>query len=1471
MAKQRKKVMPKTKSFRRTETGRTSRARIDRAEAPTQEAMLAAAARSRQYEAGNMDWLGGDGMDFGGEGMDDNYGTFHGTGEGERSGLPHSGAAPATAAAVRAARVERTKLTHSTRVAREFDALVEPFLSATRTKLPSVAAWSNLSCGCHQDQLRGLRAPTSRLQVRVLDFDAIHSVDVYSCETHIRTVLITAGIFPATPARPNTGFTFALLRFFRALQGQTRLGSSHFVNALLDIYQPTIPSKDRYRKKFRAAFAWYKALERRCDQLILGLREPTDAAFGRPTLHHDELVLSAEDFAKRCPGCFGHLLETSESMPSATATTTEPQSTASLAPAAERMRRLHNPQVIICLDGNFQHKRWRKAEAVVLSQVPPSFFLSASQLETAEVEFRRAAEDDGPATGCGAYVKAALEGPGSEKASMAAFDISGVVGMTCRHGIPLVLVDVEDTGEAHHYAYALIRGLLASCGSRLQSLGICYDIGCKLAVSPRMASSLATHFPDVKIHYAVSIFHVYGHDVDCQTKFSPRRCPGFGWTDGKALERLWSSLRDLISITRPMSRLLKTERQAMVDVEADIRSTLLALDVNRVLRDAEAAVDGCSEEAITTDSGSVVEAALPTEKPVDSTPALEGVLPSALHDLLKPLGALVDSRRRIAFERQRVNRKAQQRLNRLLNDPAVAVENEAAEADGVAQGPEEDDTAADVQRATRARQLAFRGPANMLKYLATREKIAGEALAAAALALHKPLVQWHSITDQMASRRALPSNGILVRQTVSKSACTATAKKMLPEFNKVVDQYNSIVAECSRMKDDMMKLRPAQPGAPDQSFVSSAAESDTLDLHYAQAQNQAGTTRSILASASYQRHFVKLAEYEPPLAAERISAARLTDRQNLDRLAVLVDPSDLSFQPWALSPVLASAMDHLERVTRLVEEAERLVCEATDAAGWLSRCMEDLLLRRQEESDPGRAAFLRRKLRMAAKTGKILATLKKIENSDEDRDEEGPDLLQAAVRTGAAADDAEEEAEDDDGDGDEEKVPSDHGSSGSEASEVGDLQWDAEEGGDELDEPVAGSVATTASREATHGVANGFARVRPSDVGGDGVGSRHTQGRTPDVVLGGAGRIVRHVAGSGVLRRSELGSMMGGLIEVDMSDHLVALRGPSRQGLTREGIAGPGTGRDAGTSCELGPQGLRATAGGAVSEGAERQSNAIGSQARTPQSAKLLADVQQECKLLLLLVVLGDERLEVDAAQSWKSGGSAMTPTPGYLIPTFEPADLNIAQSVPVIPSGDSDSEDTAEEKEKIRLRWNARMKAASKRKRDETAFTPASPLGPSFDMYMLTKEDLAIPPCKAPRVRRQVDSLGPRWFNKRPKTAMDGTVPDELINEHFPEDSTLYYGMHSEGSLNAGSDGDSEWSSPNSSPRRASSPVPQLHDPDCPPRFKRANDLADRVYLPGERVAAHVAARQHRRAQKDVVKNHEQKKADEAKEKVAA
>ncbi|KAL9938622.1 hypothetical protein V8E36_002341, partial [Tilletia maclaganii] len=82
----------------------------------------------------------------------------------------------------------------------------------------------------------------------------------------------------------------------------------------------------------------------------------------------------------------------------------------------------------------------------------------------------------------------------------------------------------------------------------------------------------------------VSIFHVYGHDSDCQVKYSPRRCPGFGWTDGESLERLWSNLRDLVSLTHPMSqvnrrqtlsvRLEKIARENRENLMATLRKRL---------------------------------------------------------------------------------------------------------------------------------------------------------------------------------------------------------------------------------------------------------------------------------------------------------------------------------------------------------------------------------------------------------------------------------------------------------------------------------------------------------------------------------------------------------------------------------------------------------------------------------------------------------------------------------------------------------------------------------------------------------------------------------------------------------------------------------------------------------------------------------------------------------------------------------
>ncbi|EDR02003.1 uncharacterized protein LACBIDRAFT_310171 [Laccaria bicolor S238N-H82] len=46
------------------------------------------------------------------------------------------------------------------------------------------------------------------------------------------------------------------------------------------------------------------------------------------------------------------------------------------------------------------------------------------------------------------------------------------------------------------------------------------------------------------------VFHVYGHQWACQLIYHPRKCTGFGLTDGEGCERFWSSIKLLIPSLR---------------------------------------------------------------------------------------------------------------------------------------------------------------------------------------------------------------------------------------------------------------------------------------------------------------------------------------------------------------------------------------------------------------------------------------------------------------------------------------------------------------------------------------------------------------------------------------------------------------------------------------------------------------------------------------------------------------------------------------------------------------------------------------------------------------------------------------------------------------------------------------------------------------------------------------------------------
>ena len=147
--------------------------------------------------------------------------------------------------------------------------------------------------------------------------------------------------------------------------------------------------------------------------------------------------------------------------------------------------------------------------------------------------------------GCGTSFKAADEK--REKASTQFFADTGLMALLCRHDRVLWLVNMTHAGERQHYALALLHKLFENIPAHM-IVGLLYDIGCQLH-----RSCLKWGFLKDNIHriiFAISVFHAFGHQWPCQIVYHPRKCKGFGLTDGEGCERLWSSIKKLIPSLR---------------------------------------------------------------------------------------------------------------------------------------------------------------------------------------------------------------------------------------------------------------------------------------------------------------------------------------------------------------------------------------------------------------------------------------------------------------------------------------------------------------------------------------------------------------------------------------------------------------------------------------------------------------------------------------------------------------------------------------------------------------------------------------------------------------------------------------------------------------------------------------------------------------------------------------------------------
>ncbi|KAF8964624.1 hypothetical protein BDZ97DRAFT_1904311 [Flammula alnicola] len=106
---------------------------------------------------------------------------------------------------------------------------------------------------------------------------------------------------------------------------------------------------------------------------------------------------------------------------------------------------------------------------------------------------------------------------------------------------------MTSAGEKQHYALTLLNKLFEHIPETMR-IGVLYDIGCQLHRSCEKFGFLDDIID--RLVFGISVFHAYGHQWPCQIIYHPRKCKGFGLTDGEGCEHFWSSIKSLIPSCR---------------------------------------------------------------------------------------------------------------------------------------------------------------------------------------------------------------------------------------------------------------------------------------------------------------------------------------------------------------------------------------------------------------------------------------------------------------------------------------------------------------------------------------------------------------------------------------------------------------------------------------------------------------------------------------------------------------------------------------------------------------------------------------------------------------------------------------------------------------------------------------------------------------------------------------------------------
>ncbi|EFP85538.2 uncharacterized protein PGTG_11894 [Puccinia graminis f. sp. tritici CRL 75-36-700-3] len=317
----------------------------------------------------------------------------------------------------------------------------------------------------------------------LVDILSRRQIDVEFCDCQVDQVrLIQMGYIGTSPKFPRTAFSIRLLRLHDIIWKNCAVSITPFAKAIdeyLDANNPLIlvSGADMDSDPLYTTRDWRKTLSTSVDVYREMLRR--EKIISKEILQMDPM----DKMADICPKCYGPCVSG---------------------------KKPDEPDYIVCMDGNFQHRRHLAAshEISQSSQHNP-LFISPEEVKDMETRMNtvnhQADHGDVSLDRCTEQHTAANDSHGAT--TWKACDDTGLFGLACRHDQILRLINIVQSGENEE----------------------------------RQCNQLM---------FGTSVFHAYVHQWSCQLRYNPRLNNGWGMSDGEGLERIWAYLSPLISSLR---------------------------------------------------------------------------------------------------------------------------------------------------------------------------------------------------------------------------------------------------------------------------------------------------------------------------------------------------------------------------------------------------------------------------------------------------------------------------------------------------------------------------------------------------------------------------------------------------------------------------------------------------------------------------------------------------------------------------------------------------------------------------------------------------------------------------------------------------------------------------------------------------------------------------------------------------------